>query len=485
MKETTFLLRYGELTLKSTPVRRHMVRCMLNNLKDALRRRGIASRVEQQWARAFLHTEQPQETAEVLSNLFGLRSFSRVKRFPYTDFENLCKEAMPYFIPQIEGKTFAVRSKRSKQNKEFSTRKVETELGGSLYPYAGGVDLKNPEITCYVEHYEGEIYLYATKHQAPGGLPTGVESSCLALISGGFDSPVATWLALRRGVPCDFLFFELGGLTHRGPIYAHLQHLYDQWIFGRRPKLYVVPGEPIMEALRENVEPKYWNVMLKRIFYRVGDLIARRLNYTALVTGEAIAQVSSQTLTNLRSIAHNIPTPVLRPLLTYEKQEIIDLARHIGSEAISERVREYCAITPSKPSTAASVKKVLAFEQAMNGEQLYSSLLEQQERLRIDQIMPEQIRYLHVLTDDIPEDSTWIDMRENPHPSLSHPAEVLSLPELVAAPEQLSTNSKYFLLCEVGMQSTEAAYMLQELGYQAYAYEGGIERLRKKSPSNV
>ncbi len=485
MKETTFLLRYGELTLKSTPVRRHMIRCMVNNLKDGLKRRGIASRVDKQWARAFLHTEQPEGAMEVLSHLFGLRSFSVVERIPYQGYEDLFQFALPYFTPHVEGKTFAVRCKRNKETLNFSTRKVEQELGGALFPHAKGVNLKNPEVTCHVEHRDDEIYLYATKHKAPGGLPTGIEAPCLALISGGFDSPVAAWLAMRRGVPCDYLFFELGGLTHRGPIYAHLQHLYNHWIFGRRPKLFVIPGEPIMEALRQHVEAKYWNVMLKRIFYQVGDLLAHRADYTALITGEAIAQVSSQTLTNLRSIEHGVRTPVLRPLLTYEKQEIINLAQKIGSDVISERVQEYCAITPRKPSTAASIQRVLDFEEKMGGQEYYQTLFEQIERLTISKIMPDQIRYLHVLTDQIPKESIWIDMRENPHPALPHQAQVISLPELVSAPEQLSTESTYFLICEVGMQSIEAAYMLQEMGYQAYAYEGGLERLRKKSPFRV
>lgn len=483
--ETTFLLRFGELTLKSAPVRKRMIRRLLSNLKDVLQRRGIPFRFERQWARAFVVTTEPEAMSKVLSQLFGILSFSVIHRFPSEGQEKLLAIAAPYFIPHVTGKTFAVRARRDPESPGYSTQQIERELGSLLFEHTAGVNLKHPDITCHVEVRGDEIYMYASKESGVGGLPIGVTESCLSLISGGFDSPVASWLSARRGVPCDFVFFELGGLTQRAPVYAHLQHLYQEWLFGYRPKLFIVPGKPILDALHKKVHPKFWNVMLKRIFYKVAERIAHRNRHTALITGEAISQVSSQTITNLRSLEHQLDIPVFRPLLTYDKREIVKLANTIGTNDISEGVKEYCAITPGNPSTAATTDKVLSFEEQLGGDEFYTSLLKDIEELRVHAIKPEQIQYLHILTDEVPKGAIWLDMREDPRPALSHPCQVISLEELVTEPEQLAKDQTYFLLCEVGMQSMEAAYMLQELGYHALAYEGGTERLRKKMPIGV
>ncbi len=482
---TTFLLRFGELTLKSAPVRKRMIRRLISNLHDALKRRQIPYHIERQWARVFVTTSEPEALSTVLSRLFGILSFSEVQRFPSEGYQALLAKAVPYFAPHVQGRTFAVRARRDPEDTEYSTRKLEPELGSLLLEGSTGVNLMKPEVTCHVEVRGRESFLYASKETAVGGFPIGVTESCLSLISGGFDSPVASWLATRRGIPCDFLFFELGGLTQRAPVYSHLRHLYQEWFFGYRPKLFVVNGKPILEALHSNIPPKYWNVMLKRVFYKVGERLAGRHRHTALVTGEAISQVSSQTLTNLRSLESGLNIMVLRPVLTYDKREIVRVATTIGTSDISEKVKEYCAITPGSPSTAATSNQVLDFETMLGGDPFYTSLLEDVEELRVDQIHEDQLQYLHVLTDEVPKKAVWLDMRENPDPPLSHPCKVISLEELVTDPTQLSTETTYLALCEVGMQSMEAAYMLQEMGYRVLSYEGGTERLRKKMSIGV
>lgn len=477
--ETTFLLRVGELTLKSAPVRKRMTQRMLNNLKDAFIRNQIQANVRSTWSRLFVSTPQPEQVAHILSHLFGLQSFSKIERYKYEQLEDLLDIAEQHFAKEIDGVRFEVRARREKKN-PLSTREIEQTLGGRLMDHGGIVDLTTPELTCSIELRKDEAYFFSTKLEAPAGLPLGTESRALSLISGGFDSPVATWKALRRGVPCDFIFFELGGLPQRASIYAHLEHLYQEWIFGYTPRLYIIPGEPIVEALQTNIPQKYWNVMLKRVFYRVSERIALRRKYTALVTGEAIAQVSSQTLLNLQAIQHGLSVPVLRPLVAEEKNDIIALSRKIGSHDISAQVQEYCAITPKNAATRSTPERVLEFEEDLGGDAFYESLEALAERIHVSEVSPAQIPFLEYMLDEIPEDAIWVDMREQAGEALPLESLPISMEELVTQPEQLDQEQTYFLLCDVGMLSGEAAYMLNEMGYKAFAFKGGISKLRKR-----
>lgn len=479
--ETLYLLRYAELALKSQPVRKRMSKRLASNLKDALQRHDLNFHLERGWSQMLLSV-QPSNEAQVeaiLRNVFGMRSYSKVARYTYQGKEDLLDFAEEHFGPQIGTHRFAVRAKRE-QSTALSTREIERELGARLLRHGGSVDLTDPELTCAIEcRQNNQAFLHAAKERAPGGLPLGVEMKTLSLLSGGFDSPVATWLMMRRGVPCDFLFFELGGLTQRGAIYAHLHHLYKHWIYGYRPWLHIIPGRPIVDALHLAIPQQYWNIMLKRTFYQVGRLLAQEHKHAALITGEAVAQVSSQTLSNLSAIQHQLEIPVLRPLLTYEKEEIIHLARRIGSHDISVKVQEYCAITPSKPATRIGFQKLLELERQLGGEDFYQEIFQQYEAIRASDINPDLLQYLQVIVDTVPKDAVWIDMRENPTEPLPQPARHVPMETLLTTPESLPPDQTYLLLCDIGTQSAEIAHMLSELGVRAYSFEGGIQRLRK------
>jgi thiamine biosynthesis protein ThiI len=166
--------------------------------------------------------------------------------------------------------------------------------------------------------------------------------------------------------------------------------------------------------------------------------------------------------------------------LTYEKDDIVALARQIGSHDISLGVREYCAISHHSPATRSNVQQILNFENMLNSNGFYASLIDQLEQLDVEALTPEQIQYLQVVTDQIPPQAVIIDMRETSelHWSIPQPSIALSLSELIDRPEQLSADQTYLLVCEFGTQSIEIAYMLREMGYQTYAFDGGISKLQ-------
>ncbi len=161
---------------------------------------------------------------------------------------------------------------------------------------------------------------------------------------------------MRRGVAVDYLFCNLTGKAYEGMVLQVAKIRADEWSFGTQPKLFSLDFLPVLEQMRQRIRLRYWQVVLKRLMYRAGSLMAARIGALALVTGESIGQVSSQTVKNLCAIEAGSDLPVLRPLLAYDKEEIIRLARQVGTATLSERVREYCALTPEHPATGTSPK---------------------------------------------------------------------------------------------------------------------------------
>jgi thiamine biosynthesis protein ThiI len=253
----------------------------------------------------------------------------------------------------VHGKRFAVRPPYG--NHPFGSRDVEVQLGAALLP--DGVDLTSPEVTVHIEVRQDQAYLFSERTEGVGGLPVGVEGRALALLSGGYDSAVASWLMLKRGVALDYVFCNLGGDAYERAVLQVAKVMADEWSFGTRPRLHVVDFGKPLDALRAGCRASYWQVVLKRLMYRAAERIALDTGAEALITGEAVGQVSSQTLTNLRAIEAAATLPVLRPLLGFDKGEIIERARAIGTASLSEQVREYCAISPGRPVTAASIRR--------------------------------------------------------------------------------------------------------------------------------
>ena len=480
--KTEYLLRYGELVLKSRRVRDRMIRRLLSNLQDAMARNDIPYTLHQRWDRLILETTHPEKTETVLSHLFGLRSFSRIYRCPLPDRETLVLTAESYFRPHVQGRTFAVRARRTREV-PISTRELERTLGARLVQLGGRVDLEHPDVTCRLDLRQDEVWFYLERSEAPGGLPLGVEPRALALISGGYDSPVAAWRMLRKGVPLDFLFVALGGCVHLAPVLEVLNHLYHTWIFGDRPRLWVVPGEAVVWRIQERVKPAYWNVMLKRVFYRLAEALARREGYAAAVTGEALGQVSSQTLSSLKAIEQGVDLPVLRPLLTEDKERIIQEARRVGTEVISRHVEEYCAITPAHPVTRPSPDRVRLWEKTLDMETWVVQLLEQAELRNLHEIDPLEIHQLRVSVDHPAPDMVWIDLRPEGAPPLPQPARRMQPAQLVQGTLTLPQGKRYLLICERGQLGADVAWTLRERGVEAYALRGGARRLLRREPS--
>lgn len=359
-----------EIIVKSTPVRRRFIRQLRNNLRALLARKGRAATISGNWDR--LEIDAPDAGAEadvvdVLSHIPGVHSFARVTVHALGDFDAMAEQAWAHYGALLPGKRFVVRARRSGRH-PFSSPEIEREVGGRLLARSpeARVSLGNPEVTVRLEVVDDRFYVI--EHQRPGlgGFPLGEQPPVLSLISGGFDSTVASYLTLRRGLRTHFCFFNLGGRAHALGVKEVAHYLWERYA-ASHPVLFVtIPFEGVVAEILERVENSLMGVVLKRMMLRAATRVAETLGVDALVTGESVAQVASQTLPNLAVIDRATDLLVLRPLITMDKPDIIAVARQIGTEPFAAHMPEYCGVISMRPETHALPGRVERAEQGFD-----------------------------------------------------------------------------------------------------------------------
>lgn len=474
-----FLLRFsGEVTTKARGTRRAFSRRLERNLEDALRSAGVEYDIDRRWGRIFVASSSTA-AGDAMRHVFGLQSLSPVRREEWHQLEDIVDRGEDLFTERVTGKEFAVRARRGgdKSSIPFTSLDVERALGARLLEPSAGVDLDEPEVTCRVEVREDAAYFFTDTLEAPGGLPIGTEGRALALVSGGFDSAVAAWLVLKRGVRLDYLFYNLGGEIHREGVLKVMKLVADRWSFGYRPRLYAVDLAPAAEALQARVEPKLWQVVLKRLMLDGAERLARRIDADALVTGEAIGQVSSQTLQNLRVITDRVELPVLRPLVGSNKNEIIDLARRIGTYELSAAVAEYCALEPDHPATRADLDEVRVEESKLDWEVL-DRAVDDAESIDLRRLDLTTIGRPELAVEAVPAGAEVVDLRSAPaYDSWHYPgAERRDYFAALQHPDRFDPETTYVFYCEVGLKSAHVAEVLRTNGIEAYHFRGGLKQ---------
>jgi len=489
MTRELYLIRLsGEITTKAPQTRIRFTKRLVRNLRDGLDRAGIEASIDRRWSRIYVDAASPL-AREVIGRTFGIQSYSPVERRSWQSLDDVVSTGHELFREAVAGKRFAVRARRSGNRKQipFRSKDVERELGAALLAAADSVDLSHPEVTASIEIHERRAYYFLEKVLGPSGLPLGTEGRALSLVSGGFDSAVASWMMLRRGVSLDYVFFNLGGSVHELGVLRVMKVLAEQWSHGDRARLYSVDFRPIVEALQSGVTKRYWQVVLKRLMMRAAESLARKLHDNALVTGEAIGQVSSQTPQNLAAISAPIERPILRPLLGFNKEEIIDRCREIGTYELSSAVDEYCAILPKRPATKAAITTVDAEEVKVD-----PAILEEAVAARTVHDLRE-VDPATLGTDAlglaqagtggaIPEGALLLDLRSRAAYDAWHPPEALHRDFFHALKhfDELDRDETYVLYCEVGLKSAHLAELMQQAGYRAFHLPGGVKDLLRR-----
>jgi thiamine biosynthesis protein ThiI len=472
-----FLVRLGaEVTIKSNRTRSNFLRRLRRNLRAALAGTGVPYGLEGHWSRIYVRTAAP-DALTLLPRVFGISSVSPVDAVVPSNLDEILATGLALYRERVTGKRFAIRARRAGAH-SFNSKDIEIRLGDALNPYAARVDLTNPEVQISVDVRERETYFFTRRVMGEGGLPLGIEGRAVALISGGYDSAVAAWLMMKRGIEVDYVFCNLGGDAYERSVLHVVKVLAEDWSWGSRPRLHVVDFAEPMRELRARSRESYWQVVLKRLMYRAATQIGLELRADAIITGEAVGQVSSQTLSNLRAIEPAAGLPLFRPLLGFDKEEIIARAQHIGTAALSEQVREYCAITPGHPVTAATVERV-ANEEAKLDLSLLDAAVAQRKVLDLRAIDPVEMVAPYLFAADVPAGAVVLDCRPTAQfrswhlPGAQHFDEMA----LLTRYKTLDKERTYILYCAHGIQTAYLAEKMQRAGYEAYSFKGGVRSL--------
>jgi len=483
------LLRYsGELSIKARGTRTHFRRRLLWNLRDALASEGLAARIEASHERLFIELPPAAEGEatlglvgeHALARVFGVSSLSLALRCDVHELADIVRTGEALFREPVRGRHFAVRARSVGDRRPLRAerREVERQLGAALLPVSAGVDLDAPELTAYVELSGAGTSFFCERARGPGGLPLGVEGRAVALLSGGFDSAVAAWQLQRRGVALDHVFCNLGGASHLRGVVSVAKVLADRWSYGERPLLHAIDFAPVAEAIRAHTETRFWQVLLKRMMLRAAERVGRERHAAAIVTGDAVGQVSSQTLHNLAVVSLATELPILRPLVGMNKDEIIEQARRIGTAELSKVVGEYCAMVPRRPATRAP-RALVEREEARLPDGLLDDLLAKRSVLDLRALDTGSLDGAGLAVDRLPPGAVLIDLRPieqyrgEHHPLALH----LEFSQALRALPSLDRSRSYVLCCEFGLLSAHLAELMRREGFDAWHFTGGQRAL--------
>ncbi len=465
-----------EIIVKSAPVRRRFIRQLRRNLRTLISPLAPDVSVTGNWDRIEVRCDVAEATAQLISNILaqtpGITSFARVQVHALGDFDDMAEQAWACYRDCLPGRRFVVRVKRSGTH-EFSSPQVEREIGGRLLARAAGarVSLRDPEITVRLEIVGDRYYVIEASRPGLGGFPLGQQPPVLTLISGGFDSTVATYLMLRRGLRTHFCFFNLGGRAHALGVKEVAHYLWERYAASHPLTFVTVPFEEVVAEILQRVDNALMGVVLKRMMLRAATEVAEALGVEALVTGESVAQVSSQTLPNLALIDKATAMPVLRPLVAMDKQEIIAQARVIGTEPFAAHMPEYCGVISVRPSTHARADRVARAEADFD-----FSVLERAVARRthedIAAVLESGAGEVGVEVFHAPQPGVPILDIRHPEASERQPlraggAEVRTVPffQLEQFFAELSSEAAYLLYCDKGLMSRLHAELLVERGF--------------------
>lgn len=354
------LVRYvGEIGIKGHN-RHFFVKRLRHNMRDALKKNGLSGTVWSEGQRILVEVDDAVigQAIQALRRVFGIASLSPVYRVP-ADVEAISTTACQ-IAAQVglqPPTTFRVQARRADKTFPLTSPEINRQVGAAVHQATGApVDLSDQaQVTIGVEVREGYALVFGENVPGEGGMPLGTQGRVFVLLSGGIDSPVAAWLMMRRGcgiIPIHWAQNEI----EREKALKNCEQL-AQWSFGWEIKpIWLDHNElmqPIVERLREIGEERWTCVLCKRAMLRQAAELAPRYSVEALVMGDSLGQVASQTLSNMAAISYGIDLPILRPLIAFDKQEIMALARRIGTFEVSTQASVPCAYLPARPITAA------------------------------------------------------------------------------------------------------------------------------------
>lgn len=476
---------FPEITIKSESVRLRFIKILTSNIRNILTHHTEVA-VIRHWD--FIEVRPKIENSEtaildLLSRIPGIHHILTVDELPFTDLHDIYEKSRDYFAPLIENKTFCVRAKRRGKH-EFTSIEVERYVGGGLNQFVSSakVKLTKPDITVHLEIDKDKLLLVKGRYEGIGGFPIGTQEDVLSLISGGFDSGVSSYMLIRRGSRVHYCFFNLGGATHEIGVKQMAHYLWNRFGSSHKVRFIAINFADVVGEILEKIDDGQMGVILKRMMVRASSRIAEKYGVQAIVTGEALGQVSSQTLTNLRLIDNATDTLILRPLITHDKEHIIKLAREIGTEDIAKTMPEFCGVISKSPTVKAVKEKIEAEEEHFDFA-ILDKAIDEAQNIDIREIAKQTantVLEVETVSDFNNNDYIIIDIRspdeQEDSPLNMENIEIKHIPFYKLATQfgDLPQDKQYLLYCDRGVMSKLQALYLIEQGF------GNVKVFRQK-----
>jgi len=339
--DKVILIKYGELSTKKAN-RSFFINTLYNNICYKLRNFNV--HIHKDRARMYIEFQEDDldSIKDIIDKIFGIHSYHIATIVDSQD--NLIQNKLLEIVSSLEFKTFKIETKRSNKNFPIHSQDYNRVLGGLLLKNISGisVDVHHPDLLVKVEIRDYETFIYFNKYDGLGGYPVGTQPGSLLMLSGGIDSPVSGYLAMKRGIKLDCVYFEAmphTSIEARNKVIELSKKLVN---YTDSIHLYIVNFTPIQESIYKYCRHDYLITIMRRMMYRIMDKLCMRFNCFAIVNGESIGQVASQTLTSMKVINEVTNIPVIRPLACFDKLEIMDIARKIQTYDISIIPYEDC-----------------------------------------------------------------------------------------------------------------------------------------------
>ena len=460
IKTQKFILKlFPEIMIKGSSAKRQMTGQLYTNLVNILGR--IHKDIEVKKFSDKIEVVAPVAVLDAvrvaLLDTSGIEQVLEALQFDDMDSIDKIKVKVGELVADsLENKTFVVRVKRSGQH-DFTSTDIEQTVGGYLLAHskAKGVDLRNAEVTIRMELIHKQLNVITKKYKGLSGFPIGTQGDILSLMSGGFDSTVASYLTMKRGIKTHFVFFNLGGAAHEIGVKQVALYLWAKFGSSHRVKFISVPFEGVLEEIFRSTGPTYMGVTLKRLMLMASEKIADEMEIDALLTGESVAQVSSQTLRNLALIDKVSNKLILRPLSTMNKPEIMGIADDIGTRHFAESMPEYCGVISQNPITHGSFKRMEKEAKRFNYEVL-DKAVEEAQHIYVDEVIADVTKMAAIEVVETVDDAKHvvIDIRAE-DVCIETSCESIKIPfyKLKKAFADLPKDKEYLLYCEKGIMS--------------------------------
>ena len=418
VKTQKFVLKlFTEIMIKGASTRKQMVGQLYNNLMHILKRisKDVVVKKFSDKIEVLTPVEHVVFVRQKLLDTPGVDFVLEATQINQMNTLDDIKVAVNDIMGEkIVGKTFVVKCKRTGTH-PFSSLDIEKTVGGYMLEHndSKGVSIKHFDIRINIELVHHQLFVVTKKYDGLSGFPIGTQNTVLSLMSGGFDSTIASYLMMKRGIKTNFIFFNLGGVAHEIGVKQVAYYLWQKFGSSHRLTLTSVPFEDVVTEIFKSTHETYMGVSLKRLMLMASERIADNMKIDAIVTGEAIGQVSSQTLRNLSLIDQATSKLVLRPLCGMNKPEIIKTAQKIGTKHFAETMPEYCGVISQNPVVNGSYER-MEKESAKFDYLVLENAIANAKVVNIDEIDKdiEEIGQLEVVR-SINKDSIVIDIRQD------------------------------------------------------------------------